>query len=264
MFKILKTDLRKAFSSSEFYLALVGVCVLNFMNLFDEMRIHTVKEYCFVLYLYEARHALGAFSILILFLCALPFGANFCSEWNHGNTKYNLIRTSKNKYGWSKVIVTALTGFLACQIGYMLLIYLLDLYFPLYPTDLELLDIYIRNSSFKEIARAKKYYYFFISTLPESFSFGFLAVVALYVSSKITNTFVVLSAPILFYYGWNFLCGTLRFPYILCWPSFMYRGIDTNLGSGISLLFTMLYYLIGIIIVGALFVKNIKRRIENA
>lgn len=264
MFKILGTDLKKSFTFPGFYMALIGVCVLNLLNLLDEIRIFTVKEDCSVLYLYEARHSLGAFSILILFLCALPFGLNFCTEWNNDNTKYCLIRTSKNKYGWSKVIVTALTGFLACQIGYMLLVFLLNLYLPLYPYDTPRLESYIIHSQFPQIARAKTIYYFFISTLPESFSFSFLAVIALYISSKITNVFVVLSSPILFYYGWNFLSGSLGFPYILCWPTFMYTGILTDFGSYYSLLCTAIYYLFGIVLVGAVFVRNMKRRFENA
>lgn len=264
MLRILKTDFKKAFSFSEFYLAFAGICFINLFNLYDEIRIFTVREDCSVLYLYQARHALGAFSVLILFLCAVPYGLNFCTEWNYQSARYHLIRTSKNKYGWSKVIVTAATSFLACQLGYMLLILLLNIYLPLYPYDAQRLEIYILGSQFAELARAKTLSFFFISTLPESFSFGFLGVVALYVSSKMPNIFVVLSTPILFYYGWNFLSGSFQFPYLLCWPTFMYTGIITKWGPNLSILCTFLYYLIGIVLFGGLFVINIKRRVEHA
>lgn len=78
------------------------------------------------------------------------------------------------------------------------------------------------------------------------------------------NRYVVLASPLLIYYGWNYLTGSLGLPDIFCWPLKIQTGFQYWESSVYNTLFTVGYYSVGIVVLSIFFMKKLKEVMENA
>jgi len=258
----IKYDMVRVLTSIQFYTGVIGFVCIHLFNIIPELSITNSSP---VLYYFSNRTGIGAFEMILLFCMALIYSTSFCTDWNQGYYKYSIIRQTKSSYICSKVIVTVLSTFIACMIGYIVYLVILSFFRPLFPGNAEEWQYYIEGSgaAFAEILASRMpILYYIVDILPEAFMYAFLSVFALYISTKSTNIFIVLSSPIIFYYVYNYLSGTFKFPYIMLWQ-FMDQGVLFWESWYLNIIATFLYYLIGILLMGYLFSKGVKRRIED-
>ncbi|MCD2493425.1 hypothetical protein LQE92_12450 [Lacrimispora sp. NSJ-141] len=257
----IRMDLKRLFSSVQFYIAVIGILGINVLNILDETGVVTESS---VLYLFNGRAVVGAFEMLLIFFAILPYCLSFCVDWDYGYYKIELIRGNRNRYLISKIITTVIGTLVATIAGYILFVLILRLFYPLFPRGVEEIKYYMQltPTAFQEAAFSRiPQLYFLVTIIPEALMYCFLACVALLISSKDTNRFIVLSSPIIFYYIFNFLCGTLRLPSILMWQS-QKIGVMPDLPWIQNLFVTVGYYLLWIGLVGILFLRNVRRRIQ--
>lgn len=261
LFAALRADCARVLSSWQLYTAILGVACLNLLNVWDELQymLFTIHDKPTVFYMYYIHNAMGPY--IVVFLCALPFASSFCTDWNNRYARYSVIRSSARSYGWAKVIVTAMTGFLAIFIGTALFLGILAIFLPVYDAGQP-----ITRGPFQELLSGfGPLAYFAASILFDALGYGFLAVFALWVSTKITNVFVVMSSPIILYYGWQYLCGAAGLPDIAVFQhvmdiTFLQKKIQD---AGACMLYAGGYFLILILLFGVLFTAGVKRRMKN-
>jgi len=261
IFTLLKADFTRVFFSWPFYTAIIGVALLNLLSISDELQymVFTVHDTPTVFYLYYIHDAFGP--PIIIFLCALPFASSFCTDWNNRYTRYCIIRSSARAYGRSKVIVTAVTGFLAIFIGTGLLYGILGIFLPWYDAG----SLKMNAPFLSVLSGAGPLPYFAASIFFDALGYAFLAVFALWISTRITNIFVVMSSPIILYYGWQYLSGAAELPEIVRFQHVMNRSfLQSKIASdGLSVLFAAVYFFILILLFGTLFSAGVKRRMKN-
>lgn len=113
MISYLKNDVCRIFSSRRFYFAIIGVfagTLLDFLFAIPAYRQIDLQNILANIYN-------GGFTMVSYILCTIGAGLNFCVEEKHKNFLYLLIRGSRMFYTASKVLVSALSGFLIMFIG---------------------------------------------------------------------------------------------------------------------------------------------------
>lgn len=264
MLKQLVLEYKKAIYDKGILLVVVGIFLIHLLNLTDEIRLHPTYESGFVLYFWVHRHGLGAFSLMTFLFAGLSYGVQFCMECSTGSWKYYLIRGNVFTYGIAKIVVTVSASMVACFAGYLFLWVYLKGKYGLFPDDPAYLWQMVENLPFAELAMEKDGLFFFLNIIPEVMLFTFLSMVALYSSLYTQNRYVVLASPLLIYYGWNYLTGSLSLPDIFCWPLKIQTGFQYWEISLYNTAFTVVYYLIGIAVLGIFFIKKLKEVTENA
>ncbi|WP_139367573.1 hypothetical protein [Bacillus alkalicellulosilyticus] len=126
-------------------------------------------------------------------LALIPFSTAFSIEWEQRVTRFWLIRTGTAYYAISKIIVTALSGFLTTAIGILLYVGVMHVKLPLYEMNTTgggyapLLDANMPTA------------YLLAVTIHISLTATLFAVTAFWVSTLIPNQFVTISAPLVIY-----------------------------------------------------------------
>lgn len=260
---MVKTDLMKSLHLRYIYICIFLIPGIHLINLADEMIYHYVNDInsITVLYLFSMRHALGALSPLLLFLCAFPISLLLCDEINNNACLYYIIRASGTSYIWSKVITSFILGFFCCLAGYLIFIFGLSIFYPLYPDNELITQSYILAPY---VSLSKSFLYFLIMCIPESVSFAFLSVCSLLIASICSNAFAVCSFPIILVYGWRYMVGTFSLPSIFNWTQYMYNGFCVENLREYNLLVTLCYFSILSAIAGTLSAILMKRRIPYA
>ncbi len=264
MTRTLFSEYKKAVYEKGILLTAAGVFLIHLLNLLDEMNLHPTYESGSVLYFWVNRHGLGAFSIMVFLFCGISYGVQFCMERNTGSWKYYLIRENPVSYGISKIIVTTTTSLISGIIGYGFLFLFLACKYTMFPDDEMYLEQMVMWLPFSQLAMEKNCLFFFLNIVPEILMFTFLSMVSLLASMFSNSKYVAIAAPLIIYYGWNYLTGTLRLPEIFQWPLKIKTGFQFWESSVQNLLFTIVYYLLGIIVMGFLFLKKLKREMEYA
>ncbi len=233
-----------------------------YLNLTDEIRLLEGTDICSVLYLWMNRHLLGGISILLLFICALPSALQFNVERNSGAMKDYIIYEGKRQYLCAKVFATWTVTFLTCLLGYALLFTVLSFQFPLFSVDQEEVNQVLMDFPYAATL-GKSPLLFLLVILPEVGLYAFMAVVALFVSLYSENTYVILVSPVIVFYLWNYLSGTLQLPEWLCWTLKRDYGFTFLLSVPAYVVFNISYFLLFSIIVGGLFYRRGMQEVEN-
>lgn len=263
MARSILVEYQKAFREKGIFVTVMGIFLIHVLNLLDEMHLYSTREATSVLYFWVNRHSLGAFSVMIFLFCGLSYGVQFCQEKSTGNWKYYLVREKPYYYGISKIIVTITTAIFSCMMGYMFLWLLITCQYVVFPDDMEILEQLVEGRPFAQVAFKKSYCFFILNIIPEVMTFAFLAMFSLVVSLYSHSKYVILAAPLLIYYGWNYLTGLIHLPKIFQWPLMTENGFQYMESDSINLVFTICYYMFGIIIMGIIFLKKLKGEMEN-
>ncbi|MCJ7840774.1 hypothetical protein MUB24_07615 [Lederbergia sp. NSJ-179] len=244
-------------SSPAFYLSIIGVTVLCFISVWDEL--DAMGPAYGVYYYFDIFIGLTMFKKLVVLFAALPYVASFCSDWKYQYLKPVVIRTGAKRYVWSKVITCFLSGFLTVFIGVLLFCLLLLLKMPLFPSeDLE----NIISPLFSPLAEGA---FPLLVVLAESFIFSLAAalwtVVGLAVSAFIPSHFVAVTTPVIASYILEEV--TKLFP---SWLNLylLTRSADVlQQGPLISFVYFCFVFLLFAALVGCLFDYQVRRRIRN-
>ena len=261
MLRILKLELKKAFLSYKFWITLAVVPIIMYLNLLDEMNISSGTDICSVLYLWVYRHMLGGISILLLFVCALPAALQFNVERNSGAIKDYIIYEGKMKYLFAKVFTTWFVTFIAFLLGYVIVFLFLVMRFPLYPSETDLVNQLLYDFPYKTMLNESPMIFFIV--IPEVGLYAFMSVISLLVSLHSSNTYVILVSPVIFYYIWNYLCGSLQLPNWLCWTLKRDYGFTFPDTFPSYIAYNLFYFLIASMVVGIAFLRRGRQEVEN-
>ncbi|MCL1853518.1 MAG: hypothetical protein FWF88_10915 [Peptococcaceae bacterium] len=206
----LRVDLKRAFVSPIFLLAAIGMALLLYISVDPEIKLAHMRDYPQqVIYLYETSLSYG-FGQIALILGALPFGASFCLDWNHQFLKLLVIRADMARYATSKVFVCFLSGFSAIVLGQILFILILSIGFPLADPHSGTFE----NLSFSTygflLQQGHYALYFLFPVVAFGLGAAFYALMALLISTRIQNVFVVLTSPIIVMTLLQMLIGILN------------------------------------------------------
>lgn len=201
------------------------------------------------------------FWMFYLLLGVIPGSAAFCADWETKFYRFSVVNAGKKVYAISKVVSCFFSAFLLVFLSKWLFVLILGWRWPMYNNTHDLFDmkVFINYASNSNIW---KYFMFRIVTV--AFSAGTFSVFALWLSTKITNIFVVLFSPIILFYLVNNFTFFLGLPYE--WSLIhIIKGVivPTNrVGSGIISIIAIFIGLAAVF--GFAFYFGSKRRMENA
>lgn len=220
------------------------------------------ESYGDVLYLYRVAHVQG-FSMLSMIFATLPYATSFCTDWNNQFIRSTVIRTNIKSYGISKVFASALAGGSAVALGEILFILLLRLYLPLVNRESPMFENAVSDSAYGSLLSEGNFTaYFAAKILINFFAAAFFAVLALGISTYLTNIFVTFASPILSYYFFIKLTSIIGLP---DWFNLKHVLFGTfPIGKPIfSLLYSAFFVTLLCILMGILIVHQIQRRLEH-
>ncbi len=249
--KLLGMDFRRAIFSKKFLFAVLGYAVLLCLNLPPTSGIENVT------YLFALSYNYGFY--IFFFLCAaIPYATSFLSDIEDSYLPLLLRRVPRSAFCIARCISVIVSGTLAVAAASVLYLLFLRVQFPWINKD------FLSDYSGWEFII--NYYgigvYFPLRILITSLYGGVYALFALLLSTKIKNSFVVLSFPTLLFYFLSESVLALHVP-----PRLDFTILPYVPAFGTSLWPSLLYYL-GCILLVALaayggFYHQVRRLQEN-
>lgn len=189
-FSLFTVHLRLAIFSVSFLLSLCGVTLVMFFSIWNT----GIQEYTDAIYLYGLALGGGTFVVTTGILPLFPFATSFANEWNNRATSFWIIRSGIRQYAVSKILASAVSGFLTTTIGMIIFICLLRFRIPL------LIESSIDNAYESLLREELPVYYLFFHITHISLTAALFAIIALWVSTYFPNKFVALAAPLVLYF----------------------------------------------------------------
>lgn len=203
--------------------------------------------------------SLNGSSSIILVVCIfsiLPFATSFASEWTERSYRFWVIRTGLRVYSYAKIVVCAVSGFLATFVGLTIFLGAFSLLYPLFVSP------YVSNgySIFLENGQPYLYLLFFMTHI--SLSSSIFAVLALFVSSIFQDRFTTVAMPVVIY------MAALRLFELIAPPAFLNLSVLIeaiyNAGSPLkSILLKLTATIIVILVSGGLTSMRIRKLVQN-
>ena len=255
--KTILFELKNALCSKRFLFTVVVMTFLSMCSLINEMKAipDASVYYFYMVYFYYP------IWLIAFVLAPIPGAISFCIDWNTCFYRMKIIRCGKKNYILSKIIITWVTAFLTVAFSQMLMFALLVSFKPVF---LNGDGNALKGGIYQDYLNTSGLWIYFTSKVFfQSVGVAFFAVFALWISTKITDILVVMTAPIIGYYLIDNISICLGLPRYLSIPRLIKGNIEIVKGIG----YTWLY--VGGIFGGLallfswLFFKNCKRRIEN-
>ena len=225
--KMLKMDFKRLFYSGRLYFAVFTVSILTFLSIYPEIKAsnYTTSIY----YLVSVRGGIGAFLMAFATVIVLPYGLSYWEDIRNNYFNCLVTRVKLKTYSWSHTITTAVSAFLVIFGGYTICFGLLAFRLPVIHTiELENLQLMLANGGINAydalMCTGSPILYFTSTFATEALGYAFMAVFAFALSAKINNVFVLLSLPIMLYYGSIFVCNVTNMPGIVRWYYIMAHG----------------------------------------
>ncbi len=248
-------------TSPAFYLAIVGIVLLNFAAMWETLWLEIPADTGFIDFAYVMSYVvnLSYFVYLYVFLASVPYVTSFCGDQNCQYIKPMVVRCGVRRYCVSKILGCALSAYLVIMVGLLLTSGLVLLRYPMfngYSYDL-------LTPPFNELAHGPVpmlYFIFQYSCL--GMNGALWAVVGLTVSAWLPNRFVALASPLFFYY----ILTDLLSKWLPAWisPFSLGKGADVlGLPAWPTFLYITGVFIVLIILVGLVFTHLVKRRVRN-
>lgn len=250
-------ELRNALCSRRFLLTVAGMTLLSLGSLLNEMKTVTSAS---VYYLYMVYFYYPIWLIALMF-APVPGTISFCIDWNTGIYRTKIIRCGKTRYIMSKIIIAWATAFLTVLFSQILMLVLLANGRPIFSNEdgnaLQngIYQIYLNKSGI--------WIYFMSKIFCQSMGAAFFALLALWVSAKVTNPLVAATVPIIGYYIIDNVSVWLKLPIYLSIPRLIKGNIEIVKGIGWTCLYVGGIFGGLALLFGYLFFRNCRRRIEN-
>lgn len=260
MNKALRMDFYRVFTSLNFWGAVLGVAVVSGLN-----SLNFLSNQNDIIQIFSKGDA-PFFSVVILILETLPFGLVFCEDWENRYIRSSVIRTSPVQYSVAKVITCFSSALLAGLLGRLFFVLILSPFVnPVNPNQNPYVVNAVSHPQGAAWFLANHHYlsWILIEAFERSLQGSIYATLSLWLSTKITNIFVALAMPVITYYiYWN-IVNLLELPkFLILTAVFENDAVFPN-----DLLFGVLYAIFFAVIFsalfGILFVKGVKRRLED-
>lgn len=257
IFNTLAMDLRRAFLSRGFWVAVVAMCTVYYAGIWNQIKFSED-------FLYLFKYSLDASSLdpIITMICVLPYTNSFCSDWNSQYLKFVVIRSDKKSYGISKVIACALSSGCAIALGMILFFMTLIPWIKFVSPTAANFKFFSTQTLGGGLLLQGHYLLYFLTYVYLVFLTGaFWSVFGLSVSAYMPNKFVALCSP--FIAEKILFIITSKFPVWLRLDKITQGSCIINGSYFISLSYATIIYTILTIGMGMLFVKAAKRRMAN-
>lgn len=252
---LLAVHFRQAVFSFRFLFSVCAVVLVLTFTVWDW--ITNFEPHHDAIYFYVIGIGGGSLFLLTGIIPLFTFATSFASEWEQRATSFWMIRTGIRTYSVSKIIMTALTGFLVTALGFWLFILLLAIKYPLL-SFISTGDAYV---GLLEAEAPVKYLLFHITHT--SLTSALFAVTALWVSTYIPNTFVTIASPLVIYMIAHRFTSQLEIPEYLKALTIVETTYDA--GSPIStLLLKLVTVVVLCMLMGFMIVRQIRRRVFHA
>ncbi len=202
--------MRRAVISPRFLIACIGYWLLLCINLPINPWPADAAYYFSLSYKY-------GFYIFFYLCAAIPYATSFLSDVDQNNFQPILRRVSLPTYSLSKCITTALSGSLAVVAATGLFVLYLLVRFP---GQMDYTQSYSGWDSL--LLSGSPFVYYAAKAGMTAMLGGSFAVIALAVSTRIRNSFVVLATPVLLYYALNQIPVWINMPVFLCIGTLLY------------------------------------------
>ena len=245
---VLKNDLARTVCSKAFIFAALGLTAATFLTGMEELSYMTPEND--LIYIYGIFQYLD-FQLLYLLFAAIPGAALFCADWENRFIRFSAQRCSKRIYGVSKGIACFVSAVLVVTVSEWLDLMILRLWgFP--AVNMEMAN-QMALGAFDEIGYSEWVYLYFAAVIfIKACCAGAFAEFALWLSTKITNVFVTLAAPMMW----------LRMPSKF-YPGMLSKGLSVFGGAGTTTLVTCgIFAAFGAVFL-VLFTRSCRRRLEN-
>lgn len=257
LFLLIKADLQRSILSFNFVFtiiaAIIGLWLISLQLFINDITIVSLHKNIF-----------NSDYLLIFYpIAAITYSASFCVDWDNDFIKSTLIRTSVTKYSFSKIIACFISSFLAIAFGCGIFLLFHSLSIPLTtPTEIDSITNGL-HGPFENLVLSGNYIsYFLIKITIASSYFALYAVATLYVSTYITNVFVVYATPLILHYLIINLNGIIKPPVFLNFIGLIRGSVDAG-GILLSFLYAMSFPVILSLLLGLLFKFRIGRRLED-
>lgn len=247
---MIRHDLKRAFFSPAFWITALVYGVLLSLGATETWNRSAAYQFAF-------SYKTGFY--ILFYLCAvLPYGSSFLFDFQSGYWKFLSVRTSVARYTVSKVLVTALSAVAVVFIGSFVFVAILLIQ---YPVDN---DFYIAYDGYDAIiSDGYPFLYFVVKALLSGALGSMFSVIALYISTFLQNKIATISIPLILYYVTNELTVFGVIPFSLSPTVMMYQPPIRGTRLCFNVMYTLLYCILIIIIVGKLFGGRMRRLFEH-
>lgn len=248
---LIYTDLKRSIFSIRFLLSVLGITAMMFAAIGNMM-----SENSSIWYLMKL--SIGGSGITNMTFCVLPvfaFGLSYAIENQTHAERYWIVRAGTGTYACSKVIGSAISGFLTVFLGMSLFVVILLPIWPFYGQP-------CTDYTYELLMREGKVllgFLFYISH--HSLSGAIMAVCAMWCSTLLPNRFVTTVAPMTLYFT-ILRFRNNNFPSLLD-PIYWNSGIYDTETAGKTILIKIITSMILCMIMGIFIKINIDRRLLN-
>ena len=256
--RILLVDLKKAFMSPAIYIVIL-LLVASYM--IDTLPLCIGEETSLCNIIRSKAGGSGALCLLGFCISVMPFTLQHLKETDN-NCIYNYITRSRIfEYSISKITAVCITTFFAVIVSNIIYLFIFLL------MDMNISDNFFYLSYQEDhslIANEKYITFIFLIFLIEALRGVFFSIVSLCMSSFIKNKFLIVSLPVVFYFGvGRFLFLYLNVPdwlnmAVIYQPMTIYAPDDIK-----SFFMTLIVTLFMIAAFGALFTIRVRRCVGN-
>lgn len=216
MMHTFKFEVRRAFSSIPFLIALVLGVIISFTHLFN----HVLPWLDGNFTPFNKWIGMDTFSFqlqLLLLICpiivALPFSDSYFTDKKSGFSKAIYVRTSKINYITAKMIVNFIVGGFVYIVPFLLSLWTVMLLFPsVVPDSVDGTGILFDGQMWVELYYSEPYHYIFRYIVMNFLYGGLFATIGLAISVFAKNRFVVLVGPFLLYLTIFFVFQLISLP----------------------------------------------------
>lgn len=194
LLSLFTVNMKRAIISVPFLLSACGVTVVMVFATWSLITQKSNESFIDVIYLYGMGTGGGSLFLMTGILPLFPFATTFASEWEQRATSFWTVRTGIRNYAVSKVLASALSGFLTTAVGLNLFFLLMRINLPFFSAS-STGDAYATLLDQDMPIRYLLYHVTHISLTSALF-----AVIALWVSTYLPNKFVTVAAPLVIYF----------------------------------------------------------------
>lgn len=254
MIHLLQREIKRSIFSRGFVVGVLGITALLLIAIGGLL---TDESYLSVWYFMGlALQGSGMASTILTILPTFAYGLSYAKEVEENAITLFVIRTGVTKYSLTKILVSAITGFLIVFLGLTLFLLVLRLRYPFFisPSSEGPYDLLVNQG---EILKGVLFY-----LTHQGLVGAFVAVSGVCFSSFVPNVFTTAAAPMIIYFSLLRITTNISLPMMidpLYWIAAVYEGMSAVQ----SLLTKVLVITLLCLPLGAMTMWRIKRRLLN-
>lgn len=206
----MKEDMKRSIFNLRMLLVIVAVFLVQFRPFiqYGVFYSQTESDYLYLLTLPSSLSGLAPFAVLIP---VIPYATSFSDEYNSGYFRLALIRSKRNKYCFSKVLSTFLSGGIAMLVPFLLITLLIIAIGVPTTQAVSFSEDYYINTIWSQYMYSCGGAWVLLGRLILAFLFGAVwALVGLAISAIIPNRYIILLGPFVIYQALWMLCSKMQ------------------------------------------------------